>query len=211
MKKPKNKIWAGNSSAKYTNLSITNLKVSRIGKLPIQIPNGVTVEKREGNVIFVKGPKGEISFPIHKDITVEIAEGTVTCKRPSEERSHRSLHGLSRTLIANMIEGVTKGYEKKLEIQGVGYRVSLQGKKAILNLGFSHPVEFTPPDGITMSIDAEKKNLLTISGVNKQMVGEVAAKIRSYRKPEPYKGKGIRYENEVVARKAGKAAAKEKG
>lgn len=184
--------------------------MSRIGKLPITIPNGVTVEKRDGNLIHVKGPKGEISFPIHKDIIVEIADGTVLCKRPSEQRQHKSLHGLSRTIIANMIEGVTKSFEKRLEIQGVGYRVNIQGRKAVLNLGFSHPIEFEPPEGITIAVDAEKKNIIIISGVNKQMVGEVAAKIRSYRKPEPYKGKGIRYENEVITRKAGKAAAKDK-
>ena len=185
--------------------------MSRIGKLPITVPSGVTVEKRDGNLIQVKGPKGEISFPIHKDIIVEIADGTVLCKRPTEQRQHKSLHGLSRTIIANMIEGVTKGFEKRLEIQGVGYRFTIQGRKAVLNLGFSHPIEFEPPEGITLAVDVEKKNIIVISGVNKQMVGEVAAKIRSYRKPEPYKGKGIRYENEVVVRKAGKAAAKDKG
>ncbi len=184
--------------------------MSRIGKLPIAIPSGVTVEKRDGNLIVVKGPKGELSFTIHKKITVEIADGTVTIKRGKEEQLDRSMHGLSRTLIANMVHGVTKGFSKQLEIQGVGYRANMQGSKLVLSLGFSHPVEFQPPAGIQISIDQEKKNILTVSGADKQLVGEVAAKIRSYRKPEPYKGKGIRYLGEYVARKAGKAAAKEK-
>ncbi len=185
--------------------------MSRIGKLPIKIPNGITVEKRDGNVIFVKGPKGEISFPVHKDITVEIKDDEIICTRPSEDRKHKSLHGLTRSILANMVKGVEKEFEKRLEIQGVGYRVNLQGRKAVLNLGFSHPVEFEPPQGVDLAVDEEKKNILIVKGINKQMVGEVAAKIRSYRKPEPYKGKGIRYEDEYVARKAGKAAAKDKG
>ncbi len=184
--------------------------MSRIGKLPITIPNGVTVEKRPGNVVHVKGPKGELNMPVHEKITVEIVEGKVNVTRSSEQKLDRSLHGLSRTLISNMIEGVTKGFSKQLEIQGVGYRASMQGSKLVLALGYSHPIEFQAPQGITISIDAEKKNILTISGTNKQTIGEVAAKIRSYRKPEPYKGKGIRYVGEHVARKAGKAAAKEK-
>lgn len=184
--------------------------MSRIGKLPIIIPSGVIVEKRPENVIYVKGPKGELSLPIRENIKVEIADGKVTLTRSSEQKLDRSLHGLSRTLIANMVLGVTKGFSKQLEIQGVGYRASLQGSKLVLALGYSHPIEFVPPQGITISIDAEKKNILTISGTNKQTIGEVAAKIRSYRKPEPYKGKGIRYVGEVVVRKAGKAASKEK-
>ncbi|HLG25712.1 MAG TPA: 50S ribosomal protein L6 [Candidatus Gracilibacteria bacterium] len=184
--------------------------MSRIGKLPIAIPNGVTVEKREKNVVFVKGPKGELSFPVHENIQIEMKEGNLICTRKSDEKMDRSLHGLSRTLIANMIQGVTKGYEKKLEIQGVGYRAQLQGKKMVLSLGYSHPIEFTAPAGINLAIDAEKKNIIIVTGTDKQLVGEVAAKIRSYRKPEPYKGKGIRYEGEYIARKAGKAAAKEK-
>lgn len=183
--------------------------MSRIGKLPISIPSGVTVEKRDGNVVFVKGPKGELSFQIHENMKVEVKDNEVIVARPGEDKFNRSLHGLSRTLIANMIDGVTKGFEKKLEIQGVGYRANIQGKKAVLNLGFSHPIEFDPPEGITIAVDQEKKNILIISGIDKELVGQVAAKIRSYRKPEPYKGKGIRYENEYVQRKAGKAAAKE--
>lgn len=181
--------------------------MSRIGKNPITIPNGITVEKRDGNNIFVKGPKGELTTKIHERINVDITDGVITCTRKSDNKLDRSLHGLSRTLIMNMILGVTDGFEKKLEILGVGYRVNLQGQKAVFSLGYSHPIEFEAPEGINMEIDKEKKNILIISGINKQTVGEVAAKIRSYRKPEPYKGKGIRYLGEHVARKAGKAAA----
>lgn len=184
--------------------------MSRIGKQPVIIPAGVTVEKRAGNIIHVKGPKGELTFPLHERVKAEIADGKVTLIRASEEKFDKSLHGLSRTLISNMVEGVTKGFSKQLEIQGVGYRASLQGTKLVLTLGYSHPVELQPPKGITITIDPEKKNILTVSGCDKQLIGEIAAKIRSYRKPEPYKGKGIRYVGEYVARKAGKAAAKEK-
>jgi len=183
--------------------------MSRIGKLPITIPSGVTAEKRENNVVFVKGPKGELSFKFHDLMKMEINENKITVTRSGDNKQNRSLHGLTRTLISNMIEGVTKGFEKRLEIQGVGYRATIQGTKAILNLGFSHPIEYDPPDGVTISLDADKKNIIIISGRNKQLVGEAAAKIRSFRKPEPYKGKGIRYENEYVQRKAGKSAGKE--
>ncbi len=184
--------------------------MSRIGKLPITIPAGITVEKRTGNVIFVKGPKGELIFPVRENINVEIANGTITCTRKSESKTDKSLHGLTRTLIQNMIEGVNKGFEKRLEIQGVGYRVALQGGKVVLSLGYSHPIEYVPPKGIQVTIDQEKKNIIIVAGADKQLIGEVAAKIRSYRKPEPYKGKGIRYLGEHIVRKAGKAAAKEK-
>lgn len=184
--------------------------MSRIGKNPITIPAGVTVEKKTGNVIHVKGPKGELSMPVRENITVEIKDGTVTCTRKSDSNTDKSLHGLSRTLIANMIHGVNKGFEKRLEIQGVGYRVAIQAGKVVLSLGYSHPIEFIPPKGITVAVDGEKKNIIVVTGTDKQAIGEVAAKIRSFRKPEPYKGKGIRYVGEVVVRKAGKAAAKEK-
>jgi large subunit ribosomal protein L6 len=184
--------------------------MSRIGKLPITIPSGVTVEKRDGNVVYVKGPKGELNFAIPKNIKVEIADGKVVLNRGNNSQTDKSMHGLSRTLVDNMVQGVTKGFSKQLEIQGVGYRATMQGSKLVLSLGFSHPIEFQPPAGIQISIDPEKKNILTVSGANKQLVGEVASKIRGYRKPEPYKGKGIRYVGEYVARKAGKAAAKEK-
>jgi len=184
--------------------------MSRIGKLPIAVPTGVTVEKRDGNVVNVKGPKGELTYTVPKNISVEIADGKITLNRGNNSATDKSMHGLSRTLLANMVHGVTKGFSKQLEIQGVGYRASMQGSKLVLALGYSHPIEFQPPAGIQITIDQEKKNILTVTGANKQLVGEVAAKIRGYRKPEPYKGKGIRYLGEYVARKAGKAASKEK-
>ena len=138
--------------------------MSRIGKNPIQIPSGVTVEKGPGNLVHVKGPKGELSFAVSERIKIEITNGVITCARSSESNTDKSLHGLSRTLIMNMIDGVTKGFEKKLEIQGVGYRVSLQGTKVVLSLGFSHPIEFQPPKGINVSIDQEKKNIIIVGG-----------------------------------------------
>ncbi len=184
--------------------------MSRIGKQPVTIPSGVTVEKRPPNTVFVKGPKGELTLAVHPRIAVEIADGSITCTRKSESKQDRSLHGLTRTLIYNMIEGVTKGYEKKLEIIGVGFRVAVQGAKLVLNIGLSHPVEYAIPGGIKIDIDKEKKNIVIITGSDKQLVGEVAAKIRAFRKPEPYKGKGIKYFGEQITRKAGKAAAKEK-
>lgn len=183
--------------------------MSRIGKLPIVVPNNVTVEKQDQNVLLVKGPRGSLSFPFHRTMKIEVKDGKITFERSGDDKMAKSMHGLSRTLAANMVEGVTKGFSKQLEIQGVGYRAALQGKKLVLSLGFSHPVEIQPPDGIVITIDQEKKNILTITGASKQMVGEVAAKIRSWRKPEPYKGKGIRYVGEYVPRKAGKAAIKE--
>lgn len=181
--------------------------MSRIGKVPVSFPNGVTVEIKDG-IVKVKGPKGELSEKIHELIKVEIKDNEVLCTRAGEDKFSRSLHGLSRNLIANMVEGVTKGFEKRLEIIGVGYKAQAQGSKITLNLGFSHPIEYKAPEGITFDIDKEKKNIVIVSGISKQMVGEVAAKIKSYRKPEPYKGKGIRYEGEYIARKAGKAVAK---
>ncbi len=184
--------------------------MSRIGKIPILIPNNVTVEKRDNNILFVKGPNGELSFPFHRAVKIEVRDGKITFERAGNDKLAKSMHGLSRTLAANMVEGVTKGFSKQLEIQGVGYRAALAGKKLVLSLGFSHPVEVQPPEGITITIDQEKKNILTLTGADKQLVGELAAKIRSYRKPEPYKGKGIRYVGEYVRRKAGKAAIKEK-
>ena len=180
--------------------------MSRIGKQPVTIPKGVTTELKDGNTLFVKGPKGELTIAIHKNIKVEIKDDTIICTRKNDEKLNRSLHGLSRSLIANMIEGVTDGFEKRLEIQGVGYRAAVQGKNITLSLGFSHPIDYTPPEGVTLAIDQEKKNVIIVSGIDKQLVGESAAKIRSYKKPEPYKGKGIRYEGEHVARKAGKVA-----
>lgn len=180
--------------------------MSRIGKQPVEIPSGVEVNVKDGTVI-VKGSKGTLRFTPHNKITVKIVDKNIIVERASDDLLGRSLHGLTRTLIFNMIEGVTKGFSKQLEVQGVGYKVQIQGKKLQLALGYSHPINFTAPEGITFEIDKEKKNLLTISGIDKMLVGQVAADIRSLRKPEPYKGKGIRYVGEVVRRKAGKAAA----
>lgn len=179
--------------------------MSRIGKKPVEIPAGIEISVKDG-VVTAKGPKGTLTFTPHKRMTVKVMEKTVVVERPGEEIMDRSLHGLTRTLIANMIEGVAKGFSKKLDIQGVGYRAQLQGKDLQLALGYSHPIAFPAPDGITFEIDKEKKNLLTVSGIDKALVGQVAADIRSLRKPEPYKGKGIRYFGEVIRRKAGKAA-----
>jgi len=181
--------------------------MSRIGKLPIEIPEGVTIDIKNG-VVTVKGPKGELSENIHQNIVVEIKDNILTCKKIDETKLSKSLHGLSRSLIANMVEGVTKGFTKRLEIIGVGYKANVQGSKLVLNLGFSHPINIDTPEGIKFELDKEKKNVLIVSGINKQQVGEISAKIRSYRKPEPYKGKGIRYEGEYIARKAGKTAGK---
>lgn len=181
--------------------------MSRIGRMPIPVPSGVTV-KIDGNVVSVKGPKGELSREIPKDITVEQNEGVLNVTRPSDAKEHRSLHGLSRTLVANMVTGVTKGFTKTLEIAGVGYRAAKSGSKLALTLGFSHPVEVEPPAGITIDVPAPTK--IIVSGIDKEAVGALAAKIRSFREPEPYKGKGIKYEGEVVRRKVGKAGGKGK-
>jgi large subunit ribosomal protein L6 len=177
--------------------------MSRIGKQPIAIPKGVEVSV-DGSRVAVKGPRGQLERSFHRDMRILLDDGAVRVERPSEEREHRSLHGLTRTLIANMVEGVTSGFEKRLEIVGVGYRASLRGKDLELALGFSHPVTFQPPTGIEFEVPAA--NRIVIRGIDKQLVGEVAAGIRKLRKPEPYKGKGIRYEGEYVRKKAGKAA-----
>ncbi len=181
--------------------------MSRIGRMPIVVPAGVTV-KVDGNVVSVKGPKGELTRTIPKDMIVEIGEGVVNISRPSEEKQHKSLHGLTRTLVNNMVTGVTKGFSRTLEIAGVGYRAAKAGTKLNLTLGFSHPVEVEPPKGIT--IDVPAPNRIVVSGIDKEAVGALAAKIRSFREPEPYKGKGIKYEDEVVRRKVGKAGGKGK-
>lgn len=179
--------------------------MSRIGRKPVQIPPGVTVHVADGE-IKVKGPKGELSWKPHEHMNVEVAGSEITVKRSSDENFDKSLHGLTRNLIANMIAGVTQGFSKQLEIQGVGFRAQLQGKKLVLTLGFSHPVEYTPPADINIAIDQEKKNILIISGCDKQLVGHVAAVIRGFKKPDPYKAKGIKYVGEIIIRKAGKAA-----
>ena len=177
--------------------------MSRIGRLPIQIPKGVEVTI-SGADITVKGPKGTLSHTIAAPITIEQAEdGTLTVLRPDDERESRSLHGLTRTLISNMVIGVTQGYEKKMEIAGVGYRVAAKGSGLEFALGFSHPVPVEPPAGITFAV--ENPTRFSVSGIDKQLVGEVAANIRKLRKPDPYKGKGVRYAGEVIRRKVGKA------
>ncbi len=178
--------------------------MSRVGKQPITIPQGVQVTVDDNNVVTVKGPKGELSEKINSDIKVNINENELIVERPSDNKAHRALHGLSRALINNMVEGVTKGYEKKLQIVGVGYRAAKQGKKLNLTLGFSHPVEMEDPEGITTETPSQTE--IIIKGINKQAVGSYAAKIRELRPPEPYKGKGIRYADEYVRRKEGKAS-----
>ncbi|WZL72619.1 50S ribosomal protein L6 [Clostridiaceae bacterium 35-E11] len=176
--------------------------MSRIGKQPITIPEGVEVKVDEKNLVTVKGPKGQLQEQISKDIQIKIEENTLVVERPTNNKIHRSLHGLSRTLVNNMIVGVTKGYEKKLVVSGVGYRAAKQGNKLTMSLGFSHPVEMVDPDGITTEVP--NVNEIIVKGIDKQIVGNYAAKIRSWREPEPYKGKGIRYDNEVIRRKEGK-------
>lgn len=176
--------------------------MSRIGKVPVPVPAGVEVTI-EGATLTVKGPKGALVHTIPAPIEVSQEEGQITVTRPNDERSSRSLHGLTRTLINNLIIGVTQGYEKKLEIVGTGYRVAAKGADLEFALGFSHPVIVTPPEGISFAVESQTK--FSVSGISKQQVGEVAANIRKIRKPEPYKGKGVRYAGEVVRRKAGKA------
>jgi large subunit ribosomal protein L6 len=176
--------------------------MSRIGKLPIPLPAGVTVEIN-GQDVAVKGPKGELKLTVSKPITVSQEDGSVIVARPDDEAVSKSLHGLTRSLIANNVHGVSEGFTKALEIVGTGYRASLKGSTVELSLGFSHPVLVTPPEGITLVVEGNTK--IIVSGIDKQAVGEMAANIRKLRKPEPYKGKGVRYEGERVRRKAGKA------
>ena len=176
--------------------------MSRIGRIPIDIPGGVTVTV-EGQLVTTKGPKGELTLAIAAPITAVIEENQVVVSRPDDERNSRSLHGLTRTLIANQIIGVTQGYTKGLEVVGTGYRVASKGEGVEFALGYSHPITVEPPAGISFTVEGNNK--LIVSGIDKQAVGEVAANIRKLRKPEPYKGKGVRYEGEVVRRKAGKA------
>jgi large subunit ribosomal protein L6 len=177
--------------------------VSRIGKQPIAVPDGVEISI-EPELVKVKGPKGELEERVSRDIGVAQENGEIVVTRSTDRGEHRALHGLTRSLIANMVEGVTDGFEKRLEIQGVGYRAQLQGNKLVLALGYSHPVEVNAPDGIDFEVPQPTR--VTVRGISKQVVGEVAAYIRKQRPPEPYKGKGIRYEGEYVARKVGKRA-----
>lgn len=182
--------------------------MSRIGRKPIEIPQGVEVAI-DGSVVRVKGPKGELTQAVNPEMRVVLTDGRVLVERPSDEKRHRSLHGLTRTLLANMVEGVTKGYSKGLEIEGVGYRAAKSGQKLVLTVGYSHPVEIDPGPGVEFEVPAPTR--ITVRGLDKQRVGAVAAQVRAVRPPEPYQGKGIRYEKEQIRRKAGKtgkAAAK---
>ena len=177
--------------------------MSRIGRKPVPVPDAVTVEIGEGNVA-VKGPKGELRQDFSPEMKIEQEDGTVTVARPTDRGEHRALHGLTRSLIANMVEGVTDGFEKRLEIQGVGYRAALKGTDLELQVGYSHPVTIKPRTGVTFEVPQPTR--VIVKGIDKQLVGEVAANIRKQRPPEPYKGKGIRYEGEYVRRKVGKRA-----
>ena len=180
--------------------------MSRIGRLPVAIPAGVTVKVGDNNVVTVKGPKGELTQNIHPDMKIEIEGTTLHVVRPSDDKMHRSLHGLSRTLINNMIIGVTQGYQKALDVVGVGYRAQMQGKNLVLTIGYSHPVEMVPVNGI--AFECPTPNKIIVKGIDKQLVGAIAANVRSVREPEPYHGKGIKYETEVIRRKEGKTGKK---
>lgn len=182
--------------------------MSRIGRSPIAIPAGVTVTLGSENEITVKGPKGSLTSKMHPDMIIKVEAAEITVSRPSEAKEHKSLHGLTRSLINNMVVGVTQGYTKELEVNGVGYRVAKQGKQLVMNLGYSHQVFIDEIDGITL--DAPAPNKIIVSGANKQVVGQIAAEIREKRPPEPYKGKGIKYVDEVIRRKEGKAGGKKK-
>ncbi|HET9922015.1 MAG TPA: 50S ribosomal protein L6 [Ktedonobacteraceae bacterium] len=183
--------------------------MSRIGRTPITVPPKVQVSWNEDNFVTVKGPKGELSYQVSPELTLELENGVVTVSRPSDSKPHKAIHGLYRSLINNMVVGVTNGYKKDLEIHGVGYRAAKMGNNLVIQVGYSHPVEVQPPDGITLNVEgvdaATKATRISVSGIDKQLVGAVAADIRRIRKPEPYKGKGIRYAGEAIRRKAGKA------
>ena len=176
--------------------------MSRIGRLPITVPSGVDVTI-DGRNVTVKGPKGSLSRSLHPDMTVSREDATIVVTRPTEQKTHKQLHGLTRTLVNNMVVGVTDGYRKGLEITGVGYRAALSGRKLQLNLGYSHQIEIDPPEGITFEV--ENPTRLAVVGIDKELVGQIAARVRATRKPEPYKGKGVRYAGEYIRRKAGKA------
>ena len=183
--------------------------MSRIGRAPISVPPKVQVTWTDENYVTVKGPKGELSYQVNPALTLKLENGVLTVSRPSDSKPHKAMHGLYRSLVNNMVEGVTKGYTKRLEIHGVGYRAAKVGENLVIQVGYSHPVEVQPPHGISFTVDgidpATKATKLSVSGIDKQLVGEVAAQIRHVRKPEPYKGKGIRYAGEAIRRKAGKA------
>ena len=178
--------------------------MSRIGKKPVVIPANVTLTVADGNVVTAKGPKGELTHALHPDMILKLDGNVLTVERPDEEHLHKSLHGLTRTLLNNMIVGVTEGYKKELEVNGVGYRVAKDGNKLVMNIGFSHQVIMEEKNGVTIEVPAPNK--IIVSGIDKQSVGQFAAEVREKRPPEPYKGKGIKYANEYIRRKEGKAA-----
>jgi len=181
--------------------------MSRVGRRPIPIPDGVSVAAH-GNRVTVSGPKGKLERALHESMQVQVVDDQVLVRRPSDDTAHRALHGLSRTLVANMVHGVTEGYEKVLEIHGVGYRAGIKGRKLTLQLGFSRPVEYEPKDGIELAVDrVGQVSVVTVRGIDKELVGQTAAEIRALKKPEPYKGVGIRYRGEQIRRKAGKTGA----
>ena len=182
--------------------------MSRIGRMPIAVPAGVDIKLDGENNMTVKGPNGTLNKQLHKDMIIKIENDTIEVQRPSEIKAHKALHGLTRTLVANMVEGVTKGFTKELDINGVGYRAAKNGKKLTLSLGYSHPVEMEEPEGLTIEVPAPTK--IIVKGADKQAVGELAAKIRTKREPEPYKGKGIKYATETIRRKEGKTGGKGK-
>ena len=179
--------------------------MSRIGRLPVAVPAGVEVKVAENNVVTVKGPKGTLERALPVEMSIKLEDGHVVVTRPSDLKKMKALHGLTRTLIQNMVTGVSQGYEKTLEVNGVGYRASKQGKKLVLNLGYSHPVEMEDPEGLESKVDGNK---IVVSGIDKERVGQYAAEIRDKRRPEPYKGKGIKYADEVIRRKVGKTGKK---
>ncbi|MCZ7567539.1 MAG: 50S ribosomal protein L6 [Ardenticatenaceae bacterium] len=178
--------------------------MSRIGKMPVPLPKGVTVDIK-GPAVTVKGPKGTLTRAFHKDILIRQEDGTLYVERPSDRQEHRALHGLTRALLANMVQGVSSGYKRELQIEGTGYRAEIQGKNLVLNVGYSHPITFEPPTSeVVFTVDRTGKNI-SIEGIDKEVVGELAARVRGTRPPEPYKGKGVRYAGERIRRKAGKA------
>jgi len=180
--------------------------VSRIGRMPITLPKGVNVDIRGQNV-SIKGPKGQLSYEVRPEITVKLDSGQLVVERSSDERSHRAYHGLTRALLANMVQGVSNGFRKVMTVEGVGYRATMQGQALVLQVGYSHPVEIVPPPGIKFSVEKGDR-VFTIEGIDKALVGQVAAKIRALREPDPYKGKGLLYEGERIRRKAGKTSKK---